>query len=384
LYHFSTFVMKKEHRLFPRLRTIFDSYHNGLSYLEIVFKLSKPHGITSLGKGKYLVSLWASSNFYVIDLNARRIESRNLSGGNGHRARPGRITGAFAPKERQEIFSTYQFFDKRHNQTYFTTFFRERGEEVARDRHVTIKKYGWDTDQVAEVWDGEFGEATHYIAVSEGGRHLGLVQFGDYFDGEKRLLPSRILVLDMKDGKEWWIDNTGWSPTAHIDWDPVEDNVCYLSCHNGVILPNHDLLGFYFKKVYKWKIFGPASIHKYRIAAHGPEKVGIFTHDELLRMTIHKVFVHRGKSLIACTGFPNYVFFADAESMKYVRKVGVFERSGAKSVVGSLYPSPDGEKVFLITTGSFQVIDVESGVVEEVLGLGRIYDPFNHMISVRE
>jgi len=234
------------------------------------------------------------------------------------------------------------------------------------------------------VWDGEFGEATHYIAMSAGGRHLGLVQFGDFFDSKKNLLPSSILVLDMKDGKEWRIDNTGWSPSAHIEWDPVEDNVCYFSCHNGVIVPNHDPLWFYFKKVYKWKLFGPASIHKYRIAPHGPEKVGIFTHDELLRMTIHKVFTHRGKSLIACTGFPNYVFFADAESMKYVRKVEVFERSGAESVVGSLHPSPDGEKVFLITTGSFQVIDVEGGVVEEVLGLGRIYDPFNHMISVGE
>jgi len=122
LYHFSTFVMNKEHRLFPRLRTLFGSYHNGLSYFEIAFKLSKPHGITSLGNGRYLVSLWASSNFYVIDLNERTIESRNLNGGNGHRVRTGRGTGAFAPKEKQEIFSTYQFFDKRHNQTYFTTF----------------------------------------------------------------------------------------------------------------------------------------------------------------------------------------------------------------------------------------------------------------------
>ncbi len=248
LYHFSTFVMNKEHRLFPRLRTIFGSYHNGLSYFEMVFKLSKPHGITSLGKGRYLVSLWASSNFYVIDLNARTIESRNFNGGNGRRVRPGRVTGAFAPKERQEIFSTYQFFDKRHNQTYFTTFLRERGDNVERDRHVTIKKYDWDTDQVAEVWDGEFGEATHYIAVSAGGRHLGLAQFGDFFDSEKNLLPSRILVLDMKDGKEWWIDNAGWAPTAHIDWDPVEDNVCYLSCHNGVIVPNHDPPGVLFQK----------------------------------------------------------------------------------------------------------------------------------------
>jgi len=77
--------MKKERRLFPRLRTIFASYHNGLSYFEIVSKLSKPHGITSLGEGKYLVSLWASSNFYLIDLKARKIESANFNGGNGNR-----------------------------------------------------------------------------------------------------------------------------------------------------------------------------------------------------------------------------------------------------------------------------------------------------------
>jgi hypothetical protein len=376
--------MKREHRFFPRLRTLFASYHNGLSYFEIVFKLSKPHGITCVGKGKYQVSLWASSNFFMIDLNTRRIESRNFSGGSDRRMRPTGVKGFFAPKERQEIFSTFQYFDEKHKQTYFTTFLRERGDDVDRDRRVTIKKYNWDTDEVAEVWTGKFGEATHYIAVSAEGRYLSLVQFGDFFDDEKRLLPSKILVLDMKEGKEWWVDNTGWSPTAHVDWDPVENNVCYFSCHNGVIVPNDNPLEFFFKKVYKWDIFGPASIHKYRIGARGPEKIGTFSHDELIRMTVHKVFLHRGATLIACTGFPNYVFFADAKSMEYVKKVEVLEGSGAKSVVGSLYPSPDGEKVFLITTGSFQVIDVERGVVEEVVGLGRIYDPFNHMISVGE
>lgn len=382
LYHFSTFVMRKEHRLLPRVRTLLGSYHNGLSYFEIVFKLSKPHGITSLGDGKYLASLWASSSFYVIDPNARKLESCSFDGGNGGGVRPGGIAGAFAPKERQEIFSTYQFFEERENQTYFATFLRERGDDLRRDRRVAIKRYRWDTGDLAEVWAGEFGEATHYIALSAGGRHLGLVQFGDFFDSGKRLLPSRILVLDMQRRKEWWIDNAGWSPSAHIDWDPVEDDACYLSCHNGVIVPNDNPLEFYLKKVYKWELFGPASIHKYRITDQGPEKVGVFTHGELFRMTIHKVFVHRGRSLIACTGFPNHVFFADAKSMEYVRKVEILEKSGVKSIVGSLYPSPDGEKVFLITTGSFQVIDVEGGVVEEVLEMGRIYDPFNHMISV--
>ena len=43
LYHFCTFVANKKHRFFPRFRTLFQRYHNGISFIEILFKLSKPH-----------------------------------------------------------------------------------------------------------------------------------------------------------------------------------------------------------------------------------------------------------------------------------------------------------------------------------------------------
>jgi hypothetical protein len=114
----------------------------------------------------------------------------------------------------------------------------------------------------------------------------------------------------------------------------------------------------------------------------GPQATGVFTHPEIIRLTIHKVFLHRDEKLIACTGFPNFVFIADADSMNFVRKVEIRERDGKKSVVGSLHPSPDGEKIYLITTRSFQIVDVATGEVDHVEDLGRIYDPFNHMISV--
>lgn len=113
-------------------------------------------------------------------------------------------------------------------------------------------------------------------------------------------------------------------------------------------------------------------------------KTGIFTHPDVFRLTIQKVFVHRRKRILACTGFPNNVFFADAESMEFTRRVEIKEKSGKESVVGSIFPSPDGEKIYLVTTGSFQTVDVETGKVDSVFDLGRIYDPFNHMISVSD
>lgn len=385
LYHFCTFIANREHKFFPRLRTLFQRYHNGLSFLEILFKLSKPHGITYIGEQKYLVSLWSSSNYFVIDLQKRDIEVQTLYKSDQPQGIAKKISTALAVKEKQEIFSTYQYFDNKRKETYFATHLRERGKEGASyDIPSKIQKYSWNTKKLSEVWKGDFGEADHYIALNKDKSYLGLVQFGDFFDDRNKLLPSKILILDLKANKEWRIDNTGWSPSAHIDWDPIEPDVCYLSCHNGVITPVDNQLKFFFQKIYKWNIFGPASVHKYKITDDGPKKLGIFTHPDMFRMTIHKVFVHGGKKILACTGFPDNVFISDAHSLKLIRRVSIKERSGKDSVVGSLFPSPDGEKIFVITTRSFQIIDVESGNVDSIYDVGRRYDPFNHMASVSD
>lgn len=372
LHHLCTFAMTKEHRIFPRLRTLFRRYHNGISFLEVLFKVSKPHGITYIGDQRYLVSLWSSSTYFVIDLKARTVELQMLD------------------EERQEVFSTYQCFDPTTNETYFATqqgddeFHKHDKEDIGFDVPILIKKYNWTTDEVQVIWKGEFDTDTHFIALNRDRRYLGLVQFGDFFDEEGSLLPSKILILDLRTGKEWWIDNAGWSPSAHIDWDPVEPNVCYLSCHRGVILPVKSRLKFFLQKVYRWKIFGPASVHKFAITPSGPERIGVFTHPELFRLTIHKVFMHRDRKMLACTGFPNHLFLADADSLELVRRVELAEPLRKECVMGSLYPSPDGEKIYAVTTRSFQIIDVESGKVDLVHRLGTIYDPFNHMISVAD
>lgn len=370
LSHLCDFVKNPEHKYFGKIRPFFRRYHNGISFLELLYKVSKPHGITYLDDQKYLVSLWSSSTYFVIDLKKNSIEQQMLD------------------QERAEVFSTYQYYVPETKESYFATQLGEHEwhkhdkEDIYFDVPVKIKKYNWETDTVSEIWSGDFDTDTHFLALNQDRRYLGLMQFGDFFGENGGLLPSKILILDLQNGKEWRISNEGWSPTAHIDWDPVDPNVCYLSNHQGVIVPVDSRLRFFLEKTYKWRIFGPAAVHRYEMTPEGPQATGVFTHPELIRLTIHKVFVHRDQKLISCTGFPNFVFIADADSMNYVRKVDIREADGTKSVVGSLYPSPDGEKVYMITTHSFQILDVATGEVEHIEELGRIYDPFNHMISV--
>jgi len=369
LTHLCDFVKNPEHRVLPRTRTFFRRYHNGISFFELLFKVSKPHGITHLGDQRFLVSLWSASVYFVIDLNRRTFERQMLD------------------QKRDEVFSTFQYYVPETKETYFATqegkdeWCKHDKEAIEFDVPVKIKKHNWQSGETSEVWSGLFDTDTHYIALDKDRRYLGLMQFGDFFDGD-RLLPSKIMVLDLKDDKEWRIDNSGWSPSAHIDWDPERGGVCYLSDHQGVIVPVDSRIGFLFKKQYKWKIFGPAAVHRYEVNSHGPEKTGVFSHPDMIRMTIHKVFKHRSGKLLACTGFPNYIFVADADSMEFLRKTTISERDGTPSVVGSLHPSPDGEKVYLVTTRSFQIVDAATGRVDHIQDLGKIYDPFNHMISV--
>jgi len=105
------------------------------------------------------------------------------------------------------------------------------------------------------------------------------------------------------------------------------------------------------------------------------------------------VFMHRGQKLLACTGFPNNLFIACAEKMELIRHIKLYrpcEACGGASpkptVMGSMYPSPDGEKIYCSTSveekGALQVIDVATGEVDLIHPLGMVWDPFNHMTAV--
>jgi hypothetical protein len=87
-------------------------------------------------------------------------------------------------------------------------------------------------------------------------------------------------------------------------------------------------------------------------------------------------------------GFPDEVFLIDADEMSLMRKIKVKESrhlthvdAEKKAVIGTIAPSPDGNKLFIQTTLSFQVVDIESGQPDYVRDCGRQHACANHMIA---
>ncbi|MGC4116925.1 MAG: hypothetical protein QM765_20665 [Myxococcales bacterium] len=380
LEHLTTFAMNPNHFLFPRLRVALRKFHNGISFFEVLYKVLKPHGVTYIGNERFLISLWSASIYYVIDLKQKRIEMH------------------MEDCDRREVFSTYQYFDDESGKTFYATqmgvdeFYKHDKEAIHFNVPVKIKTYDWKTDEIQEIWRGDFDTDTHYMQLNKDKRYLALMNFGDFYDEKHNVIPSKILVLDLKTKKEHWVDNQGWSPSGHVDWDPCDPETAFFSCHNGVIGPNKSPWTFLKKKQYHWNIYGPASVHKFRMTKTGMKRVGLFTHPQMERLTIHKVFMHRGQKLLACTGFPNNLFIADAEKMELIRHIkltvpcGCGAPTSKPTVMGSMFPSPCGEKIYCSTAinekGALQVVDVATGKTEFTHDIGTVWDPFNHMTVV--
>ena len=93
-------------------------------------------------------------------------------------------------------------------------------------------------------------------------------------------------------------------------------------------------------------------------------------------------FMHRGRNVIAAMGFPDEVFLIDASTMSFMRKIIVNDpqSSGKQALIGSIAPSLDGEKLFVQTTRSFQVVDLDTAEPDYVRECSSFHACFNHMI----
>lgn len=149
---------------------------------------------------------------------------------------------------------------------------------------------------------------------------------------------------------------------AHIEFDPEEPLICYLSGHN---------IGLIGGKV---GIFGPGTIQKFRLKETGPEFLGEFTCPGFYRITTHAVFRHRGESMIAVSGYPDTVFLIDASTMQLYKTIDMHS-SEAESVDAGLLPhicgqdcygiaaSGDGQSIVIAGSGFVRTADIETGEI---------------------
>ncbi len=168
-----------------------------------------------------------------------------------------------------------------------------------------------------------------------------------------------VTTVDLATGAHW---NTPvpLAVLAHMEFDPLAPDTFYLSAHNmcqvkqGVILE------------------GPAALFKLRIANGRTTIDARYSDDRFFRIRQHVPFVHRGRTLLAVTNFPNSLDLLDAATMTLWRRVELFPASGLDfSATGNVlcpdYPetcfyvnaSDDGRYLVLGCSRHFNLYDIE-------------------------
>ncbi len=355
------------------LRCLTRRYHYGFSFLEEIMLMTVPHTVTDLGGGIFLVNLWSYFGYLRIDCRAKTATYHLLEGDGDT------VLGAtqWHSEPAGDLFSlAYSLRDSLARIT-------EPGRGVA-SRILRMKPGG---DRAECVWDGALADFLHDLAISADGRYWAVCELGMYRGGDGRTLPSRVLMGQT--GEDW---RRAWcveriNVAAHAEFDPEDADTVYISSHN-FQFDHTPLLKLLRQATYSVTFHGPAAIFKYRVTQAGPQEVGCFSRADFKRLTNMHAFRSRGHKVIAAMGFPDEIFFIDPETMSFIRKITVADPpgsapAGARAVIGTITPSPDGTKLFVQTVRSFQVVDVDTGVADYVLCNGRRHSCANHMLASR-
>lgn len=330
-----------------------------------------PHSYLDLGSGTCQVGLNFFNRFLHLDLKEKSAYLLD-------------------PEVGDELLSTTNWYDQETGELWFASW---PGQDTVRrildpreQVRVTIWKLSLRAGQLVQIWQGNLGDALHQLIISPDHRFLLLTELGlrteepipgsslneapEVWDRvmKKGLVPSGILVCDLKTHRDWRLP---MFTAGHVEFDPEERDICYLSGHN---------IGLIGVKV---GIFGPGCIQKYRLTADGPVLLGEYADPRFHRITTHTVFRHRGRTLIAVSGYPGNLFLVDATTMTLFK---LMEKDLGETVNTSHFPhlcqqdsygigpSTDGESVIITGTGFIQFAYIDEGKFlsrESIAGYGQ-------------
>ena len=354
----------------PVLEFFFKRFHNNFSFIEQIMLMTVPHTVTSLSNGKFLVNLWSYFGYLEIDCNKRTVTYRLID-----------------DKTYKNVLGSQQYYDKENDELYYSAYSLtqsiERIQNADKPVNCSIFKKKIRSGETELVWSGEYADYIHDIVINKPGTYCALPELGMYTDKDKNIVPSRVLILDLKLKKTWTVDR--FYVAAHAQFDPENPDVVYFSNHN-FEFEHTDIINLLKKATYNIKFRGPASVFKYRLTPNGPEEIGMFTEPDFYRLTNFHVFKHQGKMIIAALGFPDEIYILDADKMTFIKKLKVINPKVLKNLfskkpalIGTFSPSIDGEKLYVQTTKSFQVVDIATGEPDYIINHFFNRTASNHM-----
>lgn len=348
---------------------LFKRYHYGFGLLEQVMYLTVPHTVTPLGEGCFALNLWAYFGYLEIDCRQQRVRYVLLDEDAGEP-----VLGSqqnFDPETQELTFVTYSLADS-----------LQRARDVDYPVRVQLRKRALHSDRLTTVWEGHFVDYVHDVIVNDTKQYCVLCELGMYTtcSNEGELIPSKVLVQDLRSGAQWQVQR--FRVAAHAQFDPVDPELIYFSSHNFRFV-HSSLVSLLKRGGYASTFLGPASVYKYRLTENGPQEMGCFSDPDLYRLTNMHVFLHRGRKVMAATSFPDVIYLADAETLSLIGKIKVRDKGSGRGrcIVGSLSPSSDGESLYVHTQRSYQVLDIASGHVEGQRDYFFNHMCFNHMVT---
>lgn len=174
---------------------------------------------------------------------------------------------------------------------------------------------------------------------------------------------GRFVVADGKRGTTTVVPTTA-SCSAHVDIDPDDPEVFYVSCNN----------------ISKWQnqvvVHGPGALDRFRYRDGEVVHEGTYSGPDFLRITSQEPFRRDGRTYLAVTGYPNRLFVLDPADMSLVHDVELFPHEPVrppfacpKNTPAPLYVAVDDEGRYAFLTGAttMYVVDlVRAAVVDQV------------------
>ena len=335
-----------------------DAFPYGLSELQWWEYCLSPHSYLALDDWKCQIGLNLFNRFLQLDINGQSIQLVDPGAGN-------------------ELLSPTNWFDQERHELWFASWPAEatvrRILNPQDNVRATIWKLSVRDNRIMQVWQGNLGDSLHQLSLNPDRRFLILTELGLRSEEtipalssdqkgagripirESRSVPSKILVLDLKTGEEWRLPIL---TAGHVEFDPQDPDVCYLSGHNIGLVGNNVV------------IFGTGIIQKFRLRASGPELLGEFTHPCFHRITTHIVFQHHGRTMIGVSGYPGTIFLIDASRMDLHKTIEI----ESKDVVDAsqlphicrqdsygIAASGDGQALLVAGAGFIRVADMDEG-----------------------